>query len=110
MSPSARALVRTVALCAVLTLPVAVSAAGKTHAISIEGMKYVPERLEVAVGDTITWTNQDAVPHTITGPKKKPESGTINANGKWKYVARSKGELNYICRFHPTMKGMLVVK
>jgi len=34
-------------------------AAGTTHAVRIEGMKFVPERLEVAAGDTVVWTNMD---------------------------------------------------
>ena len=29
-------------------------------------MKFAPERLEVAVGDRITWTNRDFVPHSVT--------------------------------------------
>ncbi len=29
-------------------------------------MKFVPERLEVAAGDRITWTNRDFVPHSVT--------------------------------------------
>ena len=34
----------------------------------IEGMKFVPERLEVAAGDRVTWTNRDFLPHSVTAP------------------------------------------
>ena len=54
----------------------AVHAAGKTHTVRIEGMKFVPERVEVAAGDTIVWTNKDIVPHTVTAAEAKVESAT----------------------------------
>jgi plastocyanin len=84
-------------------------AAGKAHQVTIEGMKFVPESLEVAPGDTVTWTNKDFVPHTVTAGKSI-ESGTIEANGSWTYVAKQKGRFDYLCRFHPGMRAMLVVK
>jgi plastocyanin len=81
-----------------------------THRVTIEGMKMSPERLEVKAGDTVIWTNKDLVPHTVTSTAKKIESGSIAANASWTYVARSRGEIDYVCRFHPGMKGTLVVK
>jgi plastocyanin len=85
------------------------TAAGKAQQVAMEGIKFVPERLEVAVGDTITWTNGDLVPHTVTSGTAI-ESGTIDPNEHWRYVARKKGEIDYICRFHPGMRGKLIVK
>jgi plastocyanin len=41
---------------------------------------------------------------------KALESGTIEANGSWKYVAKAKGRTEYVCRFHPGMRATLVVK
>ncbi|HEX4797804.1 MAG TPA: cupredoxin family copper-binding protein [Burkholderiales bacterium] len=103
---TARALVLGLAL----ALPAAGMAAGAAHAARIEGMKFEPERLEVTVGDTITWTNRDVVPHTVTGAGRSLESGTIAPGGKWTYRVRAKGEIAYVCRFHPMMKGVLVAK
>ena len=84
-------------------------ASAKDHQVSIEGMKFVPETLEVAPGDTVTWTNKDIVPHTVSAGKVL-ESGTIEANKSWKYVAKAKGRTDFVCRFHPGMRGTLVVK
>lgn len=85
-------------------------AAGTTHAVSIEGMKFVPERLEVALGDTVVWTNKDFLPHSVTAREARVESGDLAPNKSWRFVARKKGEIPYICRLHPVMKGVLVVK
>ena len=38
----------------------------KTHTVTIEGMRFQPERLTVARGDTVVWVNKDLVPHTAT--------------------------------------------
>jgi plastocyanin len=98
---------------ALLLLPMGVApvqAAGKVHHVAIEGMKFVPGRLEVAAGDTVVWTNKDIVPHTVTAQGAKVESGEIGPDKSWKFVARKKGEIPYICRLHPVMHGTLVVK
>ena len=91
-------------------LPAAALAAGKAHTVRIEGMKFVPERLEVAAGDTVVWANKDLVPHTVTASGAKVESGELAPNKSWRFVAKRKGEMAYICRLHPVMKGLLVVK
>ena len=88
----------------------AAHAAGKTHAVRIEGMKFVPERIEVAAGDTIVWTNKDIVPHTVTAAEAKVESGELQTGRSFRLVARKPGEIDYICRLHPVMKGVVVVK
>ena len=73
-------------------------------------MKFVPERLEVAAGDTITWTNRDIVPHSVTASGAGIESGDLAEGRHWSLVARQKGEIAYICRLHPVMRGVVVVK
>lgn len=98
------------ALAAAVALSPGAAAAGKAHRVAIEGMKFVPEHIDVAVGDSITWVNRDPVPHTVTNGAKMLESGTVEANGKWRYVVRRKGDLDYVCRFHPGMRGSLTAK
>jgi plastocyanin len=97
------------ALAGALTLLPSGLSAGKAHQVSMEAMKYAPEALEVAVGDTVTWTNRDPVPHTVSAGKSI-ESGTIDVDGSWRHVAKQKGQFEYICRFHPGMRAKLVVK
>ena len=73
-------------------------------------MKFVPERLEVAAGDLVTWVNRDLVPHTVTASGAGIESGAIAPGARFSWRARGAGEVPYVCRFHPTMKALLVVK
>ena len=73
-------------------------------------MKFVPERLEVAAGDRITWTNKDFLPHSVTSKSAGIESGDLGEGKSFSYVAKKPGEIAYICRLHPVMHGTLVVK
>ena len=73
-------------------------------------MKFVPDRLEVAVGDRITWTNRDFVPHSVTAKERGIESGDLTEGKSFNYVARKPGAIDYICRLHPVMHGTIVVK
>jgi plastocyanin len=78
--------------------------------VRIEGMKFVPERLEVAAGDTVVWTNRDFVPHTVTAAAAGIESGDLAEGKSFRLLAREKGEIAYLCRLHPVMRGVLIVK
>lgn len=82
----------------------------KTHTVIIEGMRFVPEVLTVAAGDTIVWVNKDVVPHTATSTAGTFDSKDIQADTSWKLTIRKAGNFAYICTFHPTMKAMLRVK
>jgi plastocyanin len=104
-------MVRRLVLAAVLaTAAVARPAAAATYTVTIEGMKFVPERIEVAVGDSITWINRDIVPHSVTAKAARIESGDLGSDQRWTFKARRQGEIDYACRLHPVMHGMLVVK
>jgi plastocyanin len=85
-------------------------AATKTHTVTIEGMRFQPESLTVAPGDTIIWVNKDLVPHTATSEAGRFDSRDIPAAKSWRHTVREKGDFAYICTFHPTMKGTLRVE
>jgi plastocyanin len=82
----------------------------KTHTVTIQGMRFQPERLTVARGDTIVWVNKDLVPHTATSEAGRVDSHTVETGNSWQFTARRKGECPYVCTFHPTMTAMLNVK
>jgi plastocyanin len=80
------------------------------HTVKIEGMKFTEDPLTVHQGDTVVWENKDIVPHTATGTHHEFDSKEIKPGSSWKYVAKKKGEISYVCSFHPTMKAQLIVK
>jgi plastocyanin len=81
-----------------------------THTVTIESMRFQPDVLTVASGDTIVWVNKDLVPHTATSKDGGFDSKEIRADGSWRHTVRTAGDLAYICAFHPTMTATLRVK
>ena len=82
----------------------------KTHTVVIEGTSFQPPRLTVAAGDTVVWTNKDPFPHTATSTTGAFDSGTIAPDKMWKYKFVKKGDIDYICTLHPTMKARVTVE
>ena len=82
----------------------------KTHTVTIESMRFQPEMLTVAPGDTVVWVNKDLVPHTATSEAGGFDSKTIQADKSWRHTVRTKGDIAYLCTFHPTMKATLRVE
>ena len=82
----------------------------KTHTVMMVGMKFKPEVLTVAHGDTIVWVNQDVVSHTATSATAGFDSKAVDPEKRWKLTVQKKGDFPYICKYHPLMKGTLRVK
>jgi plastocyanin len=84
--------------------------AGKVHVVTIDGFAFKPGVVTVKQGDTVEWRNQDPLPHTATAKDAGLDSGSIEAGATYRFVAKKKGRFDYICTFHPIMKGVLVVE
>lgn len=85
-------------------------AAPAVHTVLIEGMRFIPQTVEVRRGDTLVWRNRDPFPHNATAAKGGPASPAIAAGASWTYKATQRGSHAYVCTLHPTMTGVLVVK
>ena len=88
------------------------SVAPKVVTVEIRNFAFEPATVTVHPGDTVEWKNADSAPHTATAQSPKPgfDSGAIQSGAKWRYDTRDKGTYNYICTFHPYMKGTLIVQ
>jgi plastocyanin len=82
----------------------------RQHVITIEEMRFQPQLVEVATGDTIVWVNKDLVAHTATSKTAAFDSKLIGANASWKYTVRNRGTLPHTCTYHPTMSGTIRVR
>jgi plastocyanin len=84
-------------------------ALGATHVVKVEGMTFQPASLTVMRGDTVVWVNNDVVPHTVTAAGKF-DSRNIEAGRRWTWTATAGGRFDYVCSYHPGMKGRVEVK
>lgn len=80
------------------------------HTVEIRNLMFKPQGLHVASGDTISWVNQDIVPHTVTAGDGEWDSGEMPPGETFTWVAKGSGSNRYICRYHPTMSGNLLMQ
>lgn len=81
-----------------------------THQVAISGFRFVPANLEVAVGDTVVWTNDDSASHTVDSTDGGPlDSGTLRQGDTFQFTFTSEGTFPYQCDLHPSMQGQIIV-
>jgi plastocyanin len=100
---------RTLAAAAVSAL-LAVPALAADHAVAIKNFKFVPASIEVAAGDTITFTNEDSAPHTATANDGSFDTGNLDKDQSATVTIAAAGSFDYICEYHPMMKGTVTAK
>lgn len=90
---------------AIAIAPIAVWA--ETHQVSIQGFAFSPATLTVAAGDTIVFTNMDSAPHTATANDGSFDTGRLGNGDSAEITIAAAGTMDYICAFHPSMKGQV---
>ncbi len=82
----------------------------QTFDIEISGYKFISSTLEINVGDTVTWTNEDGTSHTVTSDSgDELDSPFISRNEKFSHTFTTTGTFAYHCTPHPGMKGKVIV-
>jgi plastocyanin len=72
---------------------------------------YEPRMLTVRVGARLNWSNMGAVVHTVTADDGKTfDLGDMPAKATFSFIATVPGTIAYHCRWHPWMKGTVVVR
>jgi plastocyanin len=85
-------------------------APGKTVEIKIDNFSFAPGTLTVAAGTTVTWTNQDDIPHTAVSTDGVFKSKVMDTDEKFSYTFTKPGTFPYFCSIHPKMTGTIVVQ
>ena len=84
----------------------------ETHQVAINNMAFNPASLAIKAGDTVVWTNQMTIRHTVTNDKtgEPPDSGPIEPQDTFSYAFSAPGSVAYHCEFHRrAMKGTVTV-
>jgi plastocyanin len=77
--------------------------------IDIKDFAFSTPEIEIAAGTTVTWTNQDSTPHTVSQSGGGFESGKLDNGGTFSFTFDEPGTYEYFCQFHANMKGTIVV-
>jgi plastocyanin len=83
-----------------------------TNTVEIKNYTYSPQSIKVKKGTTVTWINEDLVPHTVTKSDKNkngPDSTYFGKGKKYSYTFGEIGRYDYYCKPHPYMKATVEV-
>jgi plastocyanin len=70
---------------------------------------FSPNPVEVKVGETVTWINDDSGRHTVTSKDGVFDSGMMGKGQSFSFTFDKAGEYPYFCSPHPGMVGTVVV-
>jgi plastocyanin len=91
--------------CATLGMPTR-----QPHQVRISQFRFAPAELTVSVGDSVVWTNDDALLHTTSADSGAWSSPEMRRGERYVLVAGRTGRFSYHCSAHPVMRGTLVVR
>ncbi|MFL5296974.1 MAG: cupredoxin domain-containing protein [Phenylobacterium sp.] len=93
---------------ALAVAPLPVLAAGHVYPVVIRQMAFAPPPAHLRVGDVIEWANDDIFLHSATA-KDHSFDVTLKPKARVRMPLTKAGTFDFICRYHPGMKGRLVV-
>src|SRR3954447_8228308 len=85
------------------------AAAPHTYTIVIDKMKYGALPANLHKGDTIIWANRDFIQHWATAADHSFDLN-LPLGKAGKIVLTKTGSIAFVCRYHPGMRGVLLVK
>src|SRR5262245_29404166 len=97
------------AVTCLLIAPLLIGAKGKSASVTIDDMQFTPPSVEIKVGDTVTWTNNDDRDHTVVSRDGSFKSENLRPGASYSFQFNKAGRFDYSCSYHPRMKGMVNV-
>ena len=94
-------------LVALVLIPVGSARAASTTEVAMRSFAFNPAVVNVNVGDTVRWTNDDGVAHNVSGLGVGTPSG--NFLGTYSATFTQAGSFPYICSLHSGMAGTVNV-
>jgi amicyanin len=89
---------------------VALAAAAGASAVTIDNFTFKAPALTVASGTTVTWTNNDDIPHTVRAVDGSFHSKAMDTSDSYSFTFTKPGVYSYFCTLHPKMVGKVIVK
>jgi plastocyanin len=87
---------------------IGVTAQAETIQVTVDRLVYTPAEVDAKVGDEIEWINKDGLVHTAT--VKGGAEVLLPAKKSGRLLLQEPGSFDYICRYHPNMRGRITVR
>ena len=78
--------------------------------VTIKLFQYQPGRIQVKAGTTVTWKNEDDIPHTVASTTRAFKSKALDTDDSYTFTFTTPGVYEYFCSIHPHMTGKIVVE
>ena len=74
---------------------------------------YIPSKISIKSGDSVTWLNEDAAFHSVTSGYYGNQSGLFDSEyldpeESFTFIFKNPGVYDYFCTLHPWMKGQVI--
>ncbi len=91
----------------VFLLLTATAAIGAGHEVSVGDNFFSPKTLTIAVGDSVTWTNNGNMPHNVRADDNSFRNGNASATD-WSFTQTfaTAGDVRYYCELHGAPGGL----
>ena len=78
--------------------------------VVIKDFDYTPMDVAIPAGGSVTWTNRDGEPHTVTSVDGLFRSGALDQDQSFTFTFAKPGTYAYLCSIHPKMRATITVK
>jgi plastocyanin len=83
--------------------------AGDSASVKIENFAFTPQDLTVKLGTTVTFRNDDDIPHLVVATDNSFRSGALDTGDTYAFTFTKAGDFPYFCGLHPHMQGKITV-
>ena len=74
-----------------------------------KSLRFAPAVIEISAGTTVTWTNDDNLPHTVKLLDGSKIDKPLPIGGQTTITFTKSGTIYYTCTIHPQMHAKIVV-
>lgn len=78
--------------------------------VRIANFTFTPPVLAIRPGTTVTWINDDDIPHTVVANDHTFRSQVLDTGDRFSFTFAKPGQFGYFCSLHPHMTGRIAVK
>ncbi len=93
-----------------LAAPAAAAESAAETKVTIDNFTFTPQSVTIKAGTTVTWVNQDDIPHTVVASEKAFRSKVLDTDNTYSFTFTTAGTYQYFCSLHPHMTGTIVVE
>ena len=95
---------------AVMATVMAAPTTSENAEVKIDNFTFAPQSLTIKAGTTVTWMNEDDIPHTVVATAKAFKSKVLDTDDKFSFTFTTAGTFEYFCSLHPHMTATIVVE